>query len=179
MIAMKKRNILTRITDWCPMTPGEKIPDNKHFLSTRNTNWKKVQKLRTGESSNLHEICPKCKKLVKESDLVCPYCNKSLSQNLKCPFCKNPVSDQDTICPNCDNLLIYEQPKKVTAKRNAVLMPLGTLLLISAGLISYMQWKEIQVHGTVKVIMMLLWITGFLFYAVYIGKGDKDFWFGR
>lgn len=177
---MNYREVISRIFRWCPMTPGEKIPDNKHFLSTRNTNWEKVQKLKTGESSNLHEICPKCKKLVKESDIICPYCNTSLSdRGLECPFCKHPVSNQDTVCPNCDNLLIYEQPKKVAARRNAVLMPLGALLLLSAGLLSYLEWKGIQINGIIGVLIMLLWVIGFLFYATYIGKGDKDFWFGR
>ncbi|HHL41796.1 hypothetical protein DRO31_00240 [Candidatus Bathyarchaeota archaeon] len=48
-----------------------------------------------------------------------------------CPFCKRPISGEDTVCPHCGELLIYEYPKQVTARRNAVLFPLGFLLLFS------------------------------------------------
>ena len=129
----------------------------------------------------MHQICPFCKKLVTEEDTICPYCNNLLtSENKTCPFCKKQISDEDTLCPHCNNLLIYEYPKQVAAKRNKVLFPLGFLLLFSIGFYSFLDWRGlIQPNRVIGGIFMIFWLIGLVFYGAYIGKGDKDFWWGR
>lgn len=162
------------------MSPGDKIPPKNGFPTVRKTNLNRISHDVLGEKSNLYQICPACKKLVLEDDLVCPFCAVVLSNiYLECPFCKNQISDIDTSCPHCNKLLIYEQPKKVAAKRNVVLMPLGLLLLASMLLVSFLNWKGIKIEGYIRVTFMVLWMIGFALYGAYIGKGDKDFWFGQ
>lgn len=158
------------------MTPGKK-PENVPFTFSPKSNT-----LMTRESmieSDFYQICPNCKKLVKENDIVCPYCEMSLSDYRECPSCKTQITVSDIVCPQCEKLLIYDEPKRVAAKRNIVLMPLGGLLLFSAIFVSYLNWKGITIPGPIGILFMLLWLVGFVFYGAYIGKGDKDFWFGK
>lgn len=129
----------------------------------------------------LYQICPFCKELVGEEDTVCPHCNNRLtSENEICPFCKKQISDEDTICPHCNNLLIYEYPKQIAAKRNKVLFPLGFLLLFSIGFYSFLIWRGlVEPNGVIGVLFLIFWLIGLVLYGAYIGKGDKDFWWGR
>ena len=97
-----------------------------------------------------------------------------------CPFCKRPISGEDTVCPHCEELLIYEYPKQVTARRNAVLFPLGFLLLFSMAGHWYLNWRGvISPDNVFSIGFVILWLIGFVLYGAYIGKGDKDFWFGK
>ena len=132
------------------------------------------------EEGNLRQICPVCKKMVEGNDLVCPYCNASLSSDYReCPFCKNLISEKDTICPYCNKLLIYEYPKQIVAQRNKVLFPLGFILLSSLIIVSFLRWRGIQLNWLIGVLFMGFWLIGLVLYGAYIGKGDKDFWWGR
>ena len=141
----------------------------------RQSNLEKKDRVET--PSNLYQICPVCKKLVPESDLICPYCNATLSSDYtKCPYCKKPISTKDTVCPHCNKLLIYEYPKQITAKRNKVLFPLAFILLSSIALVVYLQWRGIELNWYTGIIFMILWLIGFALYGAYMGKGDKDFW---
>lgn len=106
----------------------------------------------------------------------------SSSNNLYqiCPFCKYQISGRDTICPHCGELLIYEYPKQVTAKRNAVLMPLGLLLLFSMILYWYLIWQKIiSPNNIFTTSFVVIWLIGFVLFGAYTGKGDKDFWWGK
>lgn len=86
----------------------------------------------------------------------------------------------DTVCPHCSNLLIYEYSKQVTAKRNQVLFPLGALPLFSMALYWFLNWKGlINPNRLIVGFFMLVWLIGLVLYGAYIGKGDKDFWWGR
>ena len=129
----------------------------------------------------MYQICPFCKKLVSDEDTICPHCNNVLiSENETCPFCKKQITNEDTVCPHCDNLLIYEYPKQVAAKRNKVLFPLGFLLLFSMIGYSILIWRGlVQPNGVLGGFFVIFWLVGLVFYGAYIGKGDKDFWFGR
>lgn len=76
--------------------------------------------------------------------------------------------------------MIYEYPKQVTAKRNAVLFPLGFLLLASASGYWYLNWIGfIGTNNVFSVAFVVLWLLGFVLFGAYMGKGDKDFWFGK
>ena len=123
------------------------------------------------------QICPFCKELVSDEDTVCPHCNNRLTfENKRCPFCKKQITGEDTICPHCNSLLIYEYPKQVTAERNKVLLPTGLILLLSA----LLYWRfQSMFNDVMHGIFTVSWLAGFLVYCVYIGKGDRDFWFGR
>ena len=127
------------------------------------------------------QICPYCKEIVSEEDTVCPHCNNQLSsENEVCPFCRKQVTSEDTVCPHCNSLLIYEYPKQVAAHRNNVLFPLGFLLLFS--MISYgvLYWRGlVKPGGIIGILFVILWLIGLVFYGAYMGKGDKDFWWGR
>ena len=126
------------------------------------------------------QICPQCKRLIPDEDTLCPHCNNPLtSENETCPYCKQQISSQDTICPNCNKLLTGEYPKQVTAKRNRVLFPLGALLLLSAGVYLYLSWVGIPLNRVIVGIFMVMWLIGFVLYGAYMGKGDKDFWWGK
>lgn len=81
-----------------------------------------------------------------------------------------------TMCPHCDRLLIYEETKRVTAKRNAVLFPLGSILLLAAAF--YWRFNS-SFNNIMHWVFIFVWLTGFTFFGAYIGKGDKDFWFGK
>ena len=123
------------------------------------------------------QICPSCKKIVSDEDTVCPYCNNVLtSENKICPFCKKQITDDDTVCPFCNNLLIYEYPKQITAERNKVLFPTGIMLLFAA--ILYMIFQS-RFNAFMHGLFYIAWLTGFVIFCIYIGKGDKDFWWGR
>lgn len=123
------------------------------------------------------QICPYCRKIVSDEDTVCPHCNNLLtSENKICPFCKKQITSEDTVCPYCNNLLINEYPIQIMAERNRVLFPTGLLLLFAAALYAVFQSKfNDLMHG----IFYVAWITGFVVFCVYIGKGDRDFWWGR
>ncbi len=126
------------------------------------------------------QICPSCKRIVSEESTFCPNCNYRLVSNKICPFCKNEINSDDTVCPHCNNLLIYEYPKQVAAKRNAVLFPLGFLLLFSAALYWFLGWQGIiDQSGVTAILFIAVWLLGFVLYGAYMGKGDKDFWWGR
>ena len=76
--------------------------------------------------------------------------------------------------------MIYEYPKQVTAKRNAVLFPLGFLLLSSMIVYWYLNWRGIiNPSWIISIAFVILWLIGFVLYGAYIGKGDRDFWWGR
>ncbi len=172
---MNLKTLLLKYLRWCPMTPdagGNKISLKRSTDLRNNT---------VSSSSNLYQICPFCKKLVPENDLMCPYCNTHLSSEYKeCPFCKYQISGRDTVCPHCGELLIYEYPKQVTAKRNAVLMPLGLLLLFSMILYWYLIWQKIiSPNNFFSTSFVVIWLIGFVLFGAYIGKGDKDFWWGK
>jgi predicted nucleic acid-binding Zn ribbon protein len=173
---MNLKAILLKYFGWCPMNP---------FEGRENYSIKKLIPLKENAVAdktqpNLHQICPVCKKLVPETDLVCPYCNASLGSSYEeCPFCKNQISEKDTICPHCNELLIYEYPKQVVAKRNKVLFPLGFILLSSLALVVFLKWRDIELSWFVGVLFMAFWLIGFVLYGAYIGKGDKDFWWGN
>jgi len=174
---MNIRNIFLKYLGWCPLTPA----DSSKKLSLERQN--KVKEIGTISRRDNHhyQICPKCKKLVPETDLFCPYCNASLSSEYtECPFCNNRISGEDTVCPYCGELLIYEYPKQVTAKRNAVLFPLGFLLLFSIMVYWYLDWQNIiKADNVFGVSFVVLWLIGFVLFGVYIGKGDRDFWWGK
>lgn len=122
------------------------------------------------------QICPKCKETSPNEATVCLDCGKKLTTETICPFCKGPVSGMDIMCPHCEKLLIYEQPKKVTAKRNSVLFPLGFLLLFAAAL----YWRFNSAFSTaMHWVFILVWLLGFTLFGAYMGKGDRDFWFGK
>jgi RNA polymerase subunit RPABC4/transcription elongation factor Spt4 len=126
------------------------------------------------------QICPSCKKTMPEESTVCPSCGYKLIEYKICPFCKNEITNQDTVCPHCNNLLIYDYPNQVTAKRNSVLFPLGFLLLLSAVLYWFLGWTGIiEQSGLAAILFIALWLLGFVFYGAYIGKGDTDFWWGK
>ena len=127
------------------------------------------------------QICPHCRKTIPEDAVICPHCNSKLSSDNKiCPFCKRPISEYDTICPHCNKLLIYEYPKQVTAKRNAVLFPLGFLILISIVVFWFLRWQGwIGSNWILEGILLIFWLTGIVLYGAYIGKGDKDFFWGK
>ena len=92
-----------------------------------------------------------------------------------CPSCKKQVSDEDAVCPHCGDLLIYEYPKQVAAQRNRVLFPVGLVLLFAAVFYEIFQSRFNDVmHG----IFYVAWLTGFAIFCVYVGKGDRDFWWG-
>ena len=123
------------------------------------------------------QICPSCKKLVSDEDTTCPYCNNLLtSENLFCPFCKKQITDEDTVCPHCDNLLIHEYPKQITAERNNVLFPTGFMLLFAAVIYAIFQSR---LNGLMHGLFYIAWLTGFVIFCVYLGKGDRDFWWGK
>jgi RNA polymerase subunit RPABC4/transcription elongation factor Spt4 len=126
------------------------------------------------------QICPSCKRTIQEEDSICPHCGAQLESEVRCPFCNILIDSKNTICPHCGKLLIYEYPKQVTAKRNAVLFPLGFLLLLSAGGYWYLNWREIiSANNIFSIGFIILWLIGFALFGAYIGKGDKDFWFGK
>jgi RNA polymerase subunit RPABC4/transcription elongation factor Spt4 len=127
------------------------------------------------------QICPFCKRTVSDEDTICPHCTNQLSsENKICPFCKKQISDKDTACPHCNNLLIYEYPNQVTAKRNAVLFPLGFLLLFSMAIYWFLIWRGmVNPNGIIGILFAVFWLIGLVLYGAYIGKGDKDFWWGR
>lgn len=77
-------------------------------------------------------------------------------------------------------MLIFEYPKQVTAKRNAVLFPLGiTMMIILLGY-NFLIWRGmIPQNSIVNPIIIAAILIGVVFYGAYIGKGDKDFWFGK
>lgn len=181
---MSLRNYLTRFIEWCPLTPGNSPPQKKNILRDvlkTQKNMEKRQHLISGvENKKLLQLCPVCQKLVDEEDIICPFCNSQLSfVNDVCPFCKEQITDKDTICPHCDNLLISEYPKQIAAKRNAVLFPLGFLLILSVCLYEYLIYTGIELKGPIVIIFMGLWFIGFAVYGAYVGKGDKDFWWGK
>jgi len=123
------------------------------------------------------QVCPSCKKIVSDEDTVCPYCNYVLTSESKvCPFCKKQITDDDTVCPYCGNLLIYGYPKQITAERNRVLFPTGFMLLFAAILYSMFQSRF---NGLMHGLFIIAWLAGFVIFCIYIGKGDKDFWWGR
>ena len=126
------------------------------------------------------QICPNCKKLVPDEDTICPHCNNKLtSENETCPYCNQQISSEDTVCPHCNRLLTGEYQKQVTAKINKVLFPLAALLLLSAGVYLYLEWREILLNRVVVGIFVFIWLLGFVLYGAYMGKGDKDFWWGK
>jgi RNA polymerase subunit RPABC4/transcription elongation factor Spt4 len=126
------------------------------------------------------QICPNCRRTISEEATICPHCGTDLEYEVKCPFCKILIDSKNTICPHCGNLLIYEYPKQVTAKRNAVLFPLGFLLLFSMAGYWYLNWKGIiSTDNIFSIGFVALWLLGFVLYGAYMGKGDKDFWFGK
>ncbi len=176
---MNLRYYLAKIFEWCPLNSGDKLPNNNNFLKL--TKLKNTESMGFEEKTNLYQICPKCKKLVLEEDLICPYCNTSLSsQYVKCPFCSETISQKNTACPHCGRLLIYESSKQVAAKRNVVLFPLGLLLLLSMTVYWYLNWQEIIDHNSIlSNVFILLWLIGFVLFGAYVGKGDKDFWWGK
>lgn len=125
------------------------------------------------------QICPNCRRSIHDEETYCPHCQAKLVTETSCPFCKKLISGEDTVCPHCGELLIYEYPKQVTAKRNAVLFPLGGLLLLSMAGYWYLNWRGIiNVDNLFSIGFVFLWLLGFVLYGAYIGKGDKDFWFG-
>ena len=132
-------------------------------------------------ASPMYQICPSCKKLVKDNDTACPHCNFNLAPEIKsCPFCNKQITSDDTKCPHCNNLLISEYPKQVTAKRNKVLIPLGLLLLFSITGYSLLVMRGlVSPSGVIGGMFIVLWLIGFVLYGAYIGKGDQDFWWGR
>ena len=169
---MNLRALITKYLGWCPMNP---VDESSGFSIKRQTTLEKKDEVES--PSNLYQICPVCKKLVPESDLICPYCNTSLSSDyIKCPYCKKPISQKDTVCPHCNKLLIYEYPKQIAAKRNKVLFPLAFILLSSIALVVYLQWRGIQLNWFIGIVFMAFWLIGFVLYGAYMGKGDKDFW---
>jgi RNA polymerase subunit RPABC4/transcription elongation factor Spt4 len=168
---MNLRTFLIEYLGWCPMTPSG---DTGASLR-RSTRLRYNSGLPDGD---LYQICPVCKKLVTEKDVVCPYCNTVLNNYTKCPFCKEEINEKETICPYCNNLLIYEYPKQVTANRNRVLFPLGFVLLFSFIAVALLQWRGIDIGTIPSLALLLLWIIGIVFFGAYIGKGDKDFWWG-
>lgn len=126
------------------------------------------------------QICPSCRRSISDEETHCPYCQAKLVTETSCPFCKRPISGEDTVCPHCGELLIYEYPKQVTARRNAVLFPLGFLLLFSMAGYWYLNWRGvISPDNVFSIGFVILWLIGFVLYGAYIGKGDKDFWFGK
>ena len=127
------------------------------------------------------QVCPSCKRTVSEEVTECPHCGYQLKGDIiNCPFCKIEISSEDTVCPHCGELLIYEYPKQVTAKRNTVLLPLGFLLLFSMAVYWYLNWRGIISSNEIpSIAFVILWLIGLVFYGAYIGKGDKDFWWGR
>ena len=168
------KEILRKIIGWYPLNPSYG-PDE--FWLKRQT---KSRENIIAEEDNLRQICPVCKKLVSGTDLVCQYCNASLSSDYReCPFCKNMISEKDSVCPICGNLLIYEYPKEITARRNRVLFPLGFILISSLILVSFLQWRGIELNWLTGALLMIFWLIGLVFYGAYIGKGDKDFWWGK
>lgn len=127
----------------------------------------------------MHQICPKCKKTIPDEHNECPHCGTKLNKTIPCPFCKKQINSQDTVCPHCNELLIYEYPKQITAKRNKVLIPLGISLLLSAIIYGYINMKGIQMSGMIIGLFMAVWLLGFALYGAYMGKGDTDFWWGK
>ena len=126
------------------------------------------------------QICPECKKTIPEDIMNCPHCDKQLVTEESCPFCKEPISSKDTQCPHCGNILISEYPKQVTAKRNAVLFPLGISMLIILLGYNFLTWRGmISQDSFLNPIVIGVILVGIVFYGAYIGKGDKDFWFGK
>ena len=93
-----------------------------------------------------------------------------------CPFCRKQIADEDAVCPFCGDLLVYEYPKQVASERNAVLFPVGFMLLIGA--IFYGVFQS-GFSGVMRGLFFLFWLAGFVVFCVYIGKGDRDFWWGR
>jgi RNA polymerase subunit RPABC4/transcription elongation factor Spt4 len=123
------------------------------------------------------QICPSCRRLVSDEETVCPYCNRPLTpENKTCPFCKNQITDEDTVCPHCNSLLIYEHQDSLTAERNRVLFPTGFILLFAA--IFYVMFQS-RFNAFMHGLFYVAWLTGFVIFCVYIGKGDRDFWWGR
>lgn len=118
---------------------------------------------------------------MSEEDTVCPHCKRQLSSgNEVCPFCKKLITGEDAVCPHCGNLLIYEYPKQVAAHRNRVLFPLGFLLLFSLASYGVLYWRGLVKPDTMlSILFMILWLVGLAFYGAYMGKGDRDFWWGR
>jgi predicted nucleic acid-binding Zn ribbon protein len=126
------------------------------------------------------QICPYCKKTVSDEDVICTNCNTRLtSENMVCPFCRKPIKEEDTVCPHCNQLLIYEYPKQVAGKRNLVLFPLGSLLLISMTFFAVLYWRGVRLNWIATGLFLMIWLVGFVLYGAYIGKGDKDFWWGK
>ena len=126
------------------------------------------------------QLCPSCRRTISDEEITCPHCGAQLESEVKCPFCNIFIDSKNTICPHCGKLLIYEYPKQVTAKRNSVLFPLGLLLLFSMAGYWYLNWKGIiGTDNIFSIGFVALWLLGFVLYGAYMGKGDKDFWFGK
>lgn len=111
------------------------------------------------------QTCPNCKRTISDEETQCPNCGIKLSSETSCPFCKLTIDSEEPICPHCGKLLMYEYPKRVTAKRNAVLIPLGALLLLSMAGYWYLNLQGIIEAGSLLSMgFLVLWLIGFALY---------------
>jgi len=52
--------------------------------------------------------------------------------------------------------------------------------LFSMAVYWYLNWQEIIDHNSIlSNVFILLWLIGFVLFGAYVGKGDKDFWWGK
>lgn len=56
------------------------------------------------------------------------------------------------------------------------MFPVGFLLLAAAVFIGLFQSGF---GGVVRGLFFVFWLSGFVVFCVYVGRGDRDFWWGR
>ena len=100
-----------------------------------------------------------------------------------CPHCHKTIPEDVVVCPYCDVILMYEDALtlgKMKKRKDTTQYGLGFLLLFSAAIYWLLESKcFFTPNWLTGGVFIVVWLAGFGFYCAYIGKGDRDFWWGK
>ncbi len=100
-----------------------------------------------------------------------------------CPHCRNTIPDDAVVCPHCDNILMYDDAVilgKMRKRKDTTQYGLGFILLFSAIIYWFLESRGFFTPNWLTGgAFAIVWVIGFVLYCAYIGKGDRDFWWGK
>ncbi len=111
------------------------------------------------------QICPFCKRIIKEEDTVCPYCNNVLPTETDWIKYGEQIRDAEWV-----------KGKRSYYDRLNRVYVLGFSLLITAVCYWILLSRGIIYPNKITgITFALVWLVGFTLYFIYWRKGDRGF----